>query len=42
MIFGFRGWEITEKGLIRIKSSLPTEWKSLTIKGFLKNVKSKD
>jgi trehalose/maltose hydrolase-like predicted phosphorylase len=33
VIMGFGGIEITNNGLIQIKSSLPKHWKSLTLKG---------
>ena len=32
MIFGFGGFDITEKGIIKIKSAIPKQWKSVTIK----------
>lgn len=37
LIYGFGGWDITEKGLIKITTALPAAWKSVTIKGFLKS-----
>jgi hypothetical protein len=30
---GFGGLDITSKGIVQIKSVLPPQWKSLTIKG---------
>jgi hypothetical protein len=33
MLMGFGGLDITAAGVIQIKSILPKEWKSLTIKG---------
>jgi hypothetical protein len=30
---GFGGLDITEKGIVQIKSVLPPGWKSLTLKG---------
>lgn len=33
VLMGFGGLEITPKGVIQIKSALPKQWKSLTIKG---------
>jgi trehalose/maltose hydrolase-like predicted phosphorylase len=33
VLMGFGGLEITDKGIIQIKSVLPKQWKSLTIKG---------
>jgi len=33
VIMGFGGVEITPKGIIQVKSSLPPDWKKLTIKG---------
>ena len=33
LLMGFGGLEITPKGIIQIKSSLPAEWKNLTITG---------
>ncbi len=33
VMMGFGGLEITSKGIIQVKSSLPAQWKSLTIKG---------
>ncbi|HEX3023889.1 MAG TPA: glycoside hydrolase family 65 protein, partial [Chitinophagaceae bacterium] len=33
VLMGFGGLEITPKGIIQIKSALPKQWKSLTIKG---------
>jgi trehalose/maltose hydrolase-like predicted phosphorylase len=33
IMMGFGGLEITPKGIVQIKSVLPTQWKSLTIKG---------
>ena len=33
ILMGFGGLEITPKGIIQIKSSLPADWKSLTITG---------
>ncbi|MGZ3975221.1 MAG: glycoside hydrolase family 65 protein, partial [Flavisolibacter sp.] len=33
LLMGFGGLEITSNGISQIKSSLPTEWKSLTLTG---------
>ena len=33
VLMGFGGLEITSKGITQIKSTLPKQWKSLTIKG---------
>ena len=33
VMMGFGGLEITPKGIIQVKSLLPKQWKSLTIKG---------
>jgi trehalose/maltose hydrolase-like predicted phosphorylase len=33
VIMGFGGLEITSKGIIQVKSVLPSQWKGLTIKG---------
>jgi trehalose/maltose hydrolase-like predicted phosphorylase len=33
VLMGFGGLEITPKGIIQVRSSLPKQWKSLTIKG---------
>ena len=33
VMMGFGGLEITAKGVVQVKSSLPAQWKSLTIKG---------
>ncbi len=33
VLMGFGGLEITPKGIIQVKSALPSHWKSLTIKG---------
>ena len=33
VIMGFGGLEITSKGVVQVRSALPAEWKSLTIKG---------
>ncbi len=33
VIMGFGGLEITSKGIIQVKSILPSQWKGLTIKG---------
>ncbi len=33
VIMGFGGLEITDKGIVQIKSTLPKGWKSLTITG---------
>jgi len=32
-MMGFGGLDITSKGIIQVKSVLPPQWKSLTIKG---------
>jgi trehalose/maltose hydrolase-like predicted phosphorylase len=33
VLMGFGGLDITPKGIIQVKSVLPPQWKSLTIKG---------
>jgi protein-glucosylgalactosylhydroxylysine glucosidase len=33
IIFGFGGLQITDKGIVQLKSALPSKWKSLQIKG---------
>jgi len=33
VLMGFGGLDITEKGIVQIKSVLPKQWKSLTLKG---------
>ena len=33
MLSGFGGLDITDKGIIQLKTQLPAQWKSLTIKG---------
>jgi trehalose/maltose hydrolase-like predicted phosphorylase len=33
VLMGFGGLDITPKGLVQLRSSLPAQWKSLTIKG---------
>jgi trehalose/maltose hydrolase-like predicted phosphorylase len=33
ILMGFGGLDITPKGVVQIKSTLPSQWKSLTIKG---------
>lgn len=40
IIMGFGGLDITDKGLVQVKSVLPTGWKKLTIKGVGKDKKS--
>ncbi|MEP6928106.1 MAG: glycoside hydrolase family 65 protein [Ginsengibacter sp.] len=40
VLFGFGGIEITPSGLIQIKTSLPTQWKSLTLTGIGKDRKT--
>ena len=40
VIFGFGGIEITQDGVIQVKSSLPKQWKSLTLKGIGKDKKT--
>ena len=40
LLMGFGGLEITQQGIIQVKSSLPKQWKSLTIKGVGPNMKS--
>lgn len=39
VIFGLGGLEITDQGIIQIKTKLPKDWKSLTIKGVGKEKK---
>lgn len=36
MIFGFGGYDITDNGLVKIEVAIPKQWKSVTIKGHLK------
>jgi len=33
VLMGFGGLDITPKGIVQVKSVLPPQWKSLTIKG---------
>ena len=33
VLMGFGGLDITEKGIVQVKSVLPKQWKSLTITG---------
>lgn len=33
MLFGFGGLEITPRGVVQIKSTLPAQWKSVTLTG---------
>jgi trehalose/maltose hydrolase-like predicted phosphorylase len=33
VLMGFGGLDVTDKGIIQIKSKLPSNWKSLTITG---------
>ena len=33
MLFGFGGLEITPSGVVQIKSTLPAQWKSVTLTG---------
>jgi protein-glucosylgalactosylhydroxylysine glucosidase len=40
ILMGFGGLDITPNGLQQIKSTLPTGWKSLTIKGIGKDKKT--
>ena len=39
LAFGFGGYDITENGLVKIQTAIPVEWKSVTIKGFMKRGK---
>ena len=38
MVFGFGGYDISEDGVKKIKTVIPKQWKSVTIKGFLENI----
>ncbi len=40
MLFGFGGLDITPEGLVQIKSSLPKQWKALTLTGIGKDRKT--
>jgi len=40
MLFGFGGLDITPKGIVQLKTSLPKEWKSLTLTGIGKDKKT--
>jgi hypothetical protein len=33
MLMGFGGLDITDQGIIQLKSTLPAKWKTLTITG---------
>ena len=35
MIFGFGGYDITDRGLVHIGTVIPKEWSKVTIKGYL-------
>ncbi len=35
VLMGFGGLDITPKGIVQVKSVLPPQWKSLTIKGWV-------
>jgi hypothetical protein len=39
VIFGLGGVDITEQGIVQLKTKLPRQWKSLTIKGVGKEEK---
>ncbi|MDQ6761704.1 MAG: glycoside hydrolase family 65 protein, partial [Bacteroidota bacterium] len=39
-LFGFGGLDITPQGLVQLKTSLPKQWKSLTLKGIGKDKKT--
>lgn len=40
VLFGFGGLDITDKGIIQLKTSLPKQWKSLTLTGIGKDKKT--
>ena len=40
VIFGLGGLDITEQGIVQLKTKLPGKWKSLTIKGVGKEEKT--
>jgi trehalose/maltose hydrolase-like predicted phosphorylase len=40
VIFGFGGLDITPKGIVQLKTSLPIQWKSLTLTGIGKDKKT--
>jgi len=40
LLFGFGGLDITPKGLVQLKTSLPKQWKSLTLTGIGKDKKT--
>jgi len=40
MLFGFGGLDITPKGIVQLKTSLPKEWKSVTLTGIGKDKKT--
>ncbi|MEO6838722.1 MAG: glycoside hydrolase family 65 protein, partial [Ginsengibacter sp.] len=40
LLFGFGGLDITPKGIVQLKTSLPTQWKSLTLTGIGKDRKT--
>jgi trehalose/maltose hydrolase-like predicted phosphorylase len=40
MLFGFGGLDITPKGIVQLKTSLPKQWKSLTLTGIGKDKKT--
>lgn len=40
IMFGFGGLEITDQGIVQIKSALPSNWKSMTLKGVGKDKKT--
>lgn len=42
MLFGFGGLDITPKGIVQLKTSLPAQWKSLTLTGIGKDKKTYD
>lgn len=37
MVFGFGGYDITENGIKKVASSIPSQWKKVTIKGFIED-----
>jgi trehalose/maltose hydrolase-like predicted phosphorylase len=40
VLFGFGGLDITPKGIVQLKTSLPKNWKSLTLTGIGKDKKT--
>jgi trehalose/maltose hydrolase-like predicted phosphorylase len=40
VLFGFGGLDITPNGIVQLKTSLPKEWKSLTLTGIGRDKKT--